>query len=279
MNEHARWRLDFARELGAQLRRYDGIKAMAVGGSVARGYSDIYSDIELVMFWEQAPDKELQREIIAGFQAEYRYPEVDPGHDHSVLIRGVPVDLWHLTISTEEATMDSVLRDYSLDLVASNRLDIIQTCIPLYGEALIQGWKDRVKDYPGELAVNYLNTYLPDFHMRQLELAVRRDNPSAYFNILTNIQCRLFLVLLAQNKFYFPTFKWMFQSMAEMTVKPERLEQRLRQMLTEPPREAAAHLKEVLAETVALVEKMYPQLDTSFVHYALDQAPKEYKIP
>src|SRR4051794_11607670 len=147
MNDQARWRLDFARELGARLHRFNGIKAITVGGSVARGYSDVYSDIELIMYWDQAPNAALQREIIAGFQAEYRYPEADPGHDHSVLIQGVPVDLWHLTASVEEATMESVLREYSLDLVANNRLDIVRACIPLCGETLVQRWKDRVEDY------------------------------------------------------------------------------------------------------------------------------------
>ena len=279
MNAHAQWRFEMARDLGDRLERYSGIQAMLVGGSVARGYADAYSDIELLLFWDHAPDPELRRTIRRDLHAELRYPAFDPGHGSALIIGGVPVDLWNLTVAGQEADNDAVLHDYSIDLVASNRLDTVRTGIPLHGADLIHEWQRRVEGYPDELAVRMLQAYLPHFHLRQLNLAARRDNPTAYYHTLTDIQCSLFLVLLALNKSYFPTFKWIYQRLAELPIGPREVASRLLQMFAEPPLRAAAQLRDALAETLAIVEAQYPQLDTAYPRFGLDQTPPAPEPP
>ncbi len=279
MNDHACWRLDLARDLSARLDRFAGLQAIVVGGSVAKGYSDAFSDLELLLLWDQAPDADVRHAIIADFQAEFRYPEMEIGHDYALLIRGVPVDLWHITVASAVAAMDAVLHEYSLDLGASNMLDTVRACIPLAGHELVQHWKTRVQAYPEALAIRFLQTYLPHFHLRQLNLAARRDNPTAFYHILSDIQCSLFLVLLALNQAYFPTYKWMYHTLAGMPIGPRQIASRLRQMFHEPPLGAATQLHDVLAETLAIVEAQYPQVDTAFARYGLDQVPRAYKRP
>ncbi len=279
MNDHARWRLDLARELGRRLYPYRGIRAIVVGGSVARGYSDAYSDLELMLFWDTPPDPEVRHEIMTTLEAEFRYPAADQAHDSGLLIRGAPVDLWHISVARQEAAMHSVLHEYSIDLTESNVLDTIHACIPLYGEELVQQWKTRVEEYPEALAIRFLETYLPHFHLRQLNLAARRDNPTAFYHILSDIQCSLFLVLLALNHAYFPTFKWVYHRLDSMPIGPARTAPRLREMFHEPPLRAATKLHDVLAETLAIVEEQYPRVDTRWAHYALDQTPRTYAAP
>ena len=267
MNNHAQWRLDLARDLSSRLHRFTAIQAIVVGGSVARGYSDAYSDLELILFWDQAPGPDVRHEIIADFRAEFRYPEMDIGHDSALLIRGAPVDLWHLTVASEVAAMEAVLVEHSLDLGASNVLDTIRACIPLSGSDLVQQWKTRVQAYPEELAAGFLTSYLPHFHLRQLNLAAHRDNPTAFFHLLSDIQCSLFLILLARDGAYFPTYKWMYHVLAGMQIGPRQIAPRLRQMFYELPLDAATHLHDVLAETLSIVEAKYPQVDTAFARY------------
>lgn len=276
MNDHGRWRLDLAHDLSAHLPRCSELRAVVVGGSVARGYSDAYSDLELILLWDSAPDPEVRRAIRADLRAEFRYPATDPGHDSALLIRGVPVDLWHNTVAHWEAALDAVLREYSTDLVASNMLDTLQTCLPLSGTDLVQQWQHRAGDYPEELTLRFLQTYLPHFHLRHLNMAARRDNPTAFYHTLSDIQCSLFLILLAVNRSHFPTYKWLYQRLAELPIGPPQLAPRLRQMFREPPLRAAAQLHDVLLETLAIVEARYPQLDpahTARARYGLAQTP------
>jgi hypothetical protein len=279
MNIHVQWRLELARDLSTRLRRFPGNRAMVVGGSVARGYSDAYSDLELLVFWDQAPEREVRDEIRSDLGATFRYPEIDPGHDSALLIRSVPVALWHITIASQETTIKSVLDEYSIDLTASNMLDTVCTGIPLHGADLVQQWQKRVREYPDELAIRFLDTYLSHFHLRQLNFAARRDNPTAYYAILSAIQCSLFLVLLAVNHSYFPTYKWMYQRLSELAIGPNEIGARLRGMFHEPPLRAANQLHDVLAETLAIAEARYPQVDTVFARFGLHQAPKEYTGP
>lgn len=283
MNEHARWRLDLAREIGPRLYRFAGLRAVVVGGSVARGYSDAYSDIELLLFWDAEPDPDVRRQIITDLRAEFRYPNTDPSHDSALLIRGMPVDLWHLTVASEEAALHQVLDEYSIDLDVSNVLDTMHACIPLYGQDLVRQWKSRVQAYPDELALRFLHAYLPHFHLRRLNFAVHRDNPTAYYHTLTDIQSSLFVILLALNKSYFPTYKWMYHALESMPITPGRIAPRLRQMFDEPPLRAVAQLRDVLAETLAIVETEYPQLDladVAWTRHALEQPmPRSYQAP
>jgi hypothetical protein len=279
MNAHAQWRLEFAHTLSTQLQQFAEIEAIAVLGSVARGYSDAYSDLELLLVWKELPSPDQQSILLRALQAEYRYPKFDPGYQSAFRIQGIPVDLWHTTIAQEEAVIHSVMHDFSLDLVANNRLDTLRSCIPLYGADQARDWKARIQAYPRELALGFLQIYIPHFHLRQLNLAAHRDNPTAFYHTLSAIHCSLFLVLLALNEFYFPTFKWMYPALQRMPRTPLQLAQRLRFMFDEPPIQAAAQLRAVLTETVDMVEAAYPDLDTSYTRYGLDQEPQAFTRP
>jgi hypothetical protein len=54
MDNEVRWRYGFECDLVGALPRFPGLCAAVIGGAVARVYSDPYSDIELLLFWERA---------------------------------------------------------------------------------------------------------------------------------------------------------------------------------------------------------------------------------
>ncbi len=279
MNVHVQWRLDFAQTLSAELGQFADLEMVAVLGSVARGYSDQYSDLELLLVWNHLPSPEQQAKLLKALQAEFRYLPFDPGYQSAFRIQGIPVDLWHTTTAQEETFIHAVLDDFSLDLVANNRVDTLLSCIPLYGAAQADAWKARIQAYPPELVRRFIQTYIPHFHLRQLNLAARRGNPTAFYHTLSDIQCSLFLVLLALNEAYFPTFKWIYPALRRMSHTPHEVATRLHAMFQEPPIQAAQHLRAVLAETLDMVETRYPQIDTAYARYGLDQEPLVYSQP
>ena len=268
MNEDTRWRLAFARDIHARLGERDGLRAVVVGGSVARGYSDPYSDLELLLFWDTPPDSAERRAIMADLGAEFRLPATYRSNDSGLLIRGVPVDLWQLTVSGAEEVLDRVFAQHSIALEDSSMVDTLHTCLSLSGEGLIGQWKARTAHYPDALALAFLRAFLPHFHLRQLNLAAHRDNPTAFYHTLTDVQCSLFIVLLAINRAHFPTFKWLYPRLAELPLAPAWIAPRLRQMFHEPPPRAAEQLYALLSEALALVEGHFPQLDPAVVAWA-----------
>ena len=127
---------------------FSGVQAIVVGGSVARGYADAYSDLELSIFWDELPTDATRLALVDALHGEFLYGYDGPAWEDQLLIDGFQVDLWHNTVAEEEAVFKAVLKDYSTDFGDSNFMDTIRACIPLYGEAIIEQWKRQAAHYP-----------------------------------------------------------------------------------------------------------------------------------
>jgi hypothetical protein len=277
--DHTAWRLDVARRLAAQISAFPGVRAIAVGGSVAHGYADAYSDLELPVFWESLPGDDTRHAIVAALGAEFLYGYDGPSLEDQLLMRGFQVDMWHNTVASEESVIDGVLHGYSTDLGDSNFMDTVRTCIPLYGEDIIRGWKRRAQDYPDELALRAIRERLPAFQISQVAMAARRDNPTEFYAGLSQLQQAIFMVLLALNRIYFPTFKGMYRVLESLAVQPKDTAQRFRRAFIIPYPEAVAGTARVLDETLGLVEQHFPQVDTSAARRRLAYTRAAYEKP
>jgi predicted nucleotidyltransferase len=134
VNPHAKWRIDFARQLAERLVTFEGVKAIVIAGSVARGYADEYSDIEIPMFWETLPDDSTRHAIVAAINGEFLFTYDGPARKDQLLIDGLQVDLWHISVAQEKEILDAVFHKHRFDLSTLNALDTIRFCIPLFGD-------------------------------------------------------------------------------------------------------------------------------------------------
>src|SRR5215212_6879129 len=55
MNKASRWRLAIAHTVASAYTPNSKVRAVIVGGSVARGWADQYSDLEMGLFWDPLP--------------------------------------------------------------------------------------------------------------------------------------------------------------------------------------------------------------------------------
>lgn len=268
-NTHVKRRIDFARQMANFILAFDGIQAIVIAGSVARGYADEYSDIEIPIFWETLPDDATRHAIVSALHAEFLYAYDGPACEDQLLIDGLQVDLWHVTVAHQEATMEAILRDHNFDFGGLNALDTIRFCIPLYGDEIVQSWKRRAQEYPDELAEKIVQEHLDSFSVSSLFILAQRDNPTGFYAQLSFLQQEIFLVLLALNRKYFPTFKWLYPVLESMQVKPEDIDWRFRQAYKASYGEATADTKRLLEETLHLVERQFPQMDISSTYRRL----------
>jgi Domain of unknown function (DUF4037) len=262
-NPHAEWRIELARKLAERIVRFQGVRAIVVAGSVAHNYADQYSDLEIPIFWDALPDDDVRQAIVHSLDASFLYGYDGPSAEDQLLIRGVQVDLWHITIAHEEAVIQAVLEGHQADLSSLNAMDTARSCIPLYGHEIIEQWKKQAEAYPEELAQQIIRDHMSSFRIAELFILAARENPTAFYGQLSLLHQEIFLVLLALNRSYFPTYKWLFQALETMQVKPKNIEQRLRRAFATPYAEAIADTKQVLEETLELVERQFPRLDTT----------------
>ena len=268
-NLHGKWRLEAARQIARRLRGIEGLRAVIVAGSVARGYADEYSDLELPLFWDELPSDATRHAVIRALEADFLRPYNGPAQEDNLLINGFQVDLWQCSVPFEEDTLDDVLQRYSTDLGASNFMDTVRTCIPLVGEVLIANWKQRASTYPEPLAVRNLQEQLPHFEIGHLMIHALRDNPALVYERISDMQQHLFLVLLALNHAYFPSPKWLYRTIEALPVQPVQAAQRMRQVFQLGQVQAAQAMIDLLSETLALVKQAYPQIDIAPTQCAL----------
>jgi hypothetical protein len=143
-----------------------------------------------------------------------------------------------------------------------NALDTIRSCIPLYGHETVHTWKLWAQDYPDKLAEQIIQEHLASFGIGELFILAQRNNLTAFYAQLSFLQQEIFLVLLALNRSYFPTFKWLYRALELMHIKPEAIGYRFRQAFEASYQEAIADTKLLLEETLHLVEKQFSRIDT-----------------
>ena len=261
--DHSAWRVEFGRRLVERISTFEGVQAIVIGGSVARGYVDAYSDLELPIFWDRTPGDETRLGVVAAIGGRFLYEYNGPAMEDQLLINGFQVDLQHQVTAREEAVIEDVLQGLTTDLGDSNFLDTIRTCIPLYGQEIIQAWKQRALLYPEQLAIKIIREQISNLEWNHLPLSAHRENPSMFYADIVKIQQTLFLILLALNKEYFPTYKWMYRSFEDMKIKPDSIEGRFRRMFAQPYERAAAEARQVVSETLGLIERQFPSVDTA----------------
>ena len=265
----AAWRLEVARRLAERIKVFPGVQAILVAGSVARGYADAWSDLELALIWETPPPDETRLALAAALGGEFLFEYNGPSQEDQLLIDGLQVDLWQNTLADEEKVIARVLAGQSTNRSDSNFMDTLRACIPLHGEELIGRWKEMAQAYPEAMAVKVIQERLPDFYANGLALAIRRDNPNSFYTWLIRLQEAAFEVLLALNRAYFPAPKWLFMVLDSLAIKPTDAAARFRKVFSLPWKDAAAEMVRLLDETLDLVEEQLPQIDTALARKRL----------
>lgn len=269
-NPHMSWRIDRAAEFAKRIVSYRNLEAIVIGGSVARGYADEFSDLEIILFWNTLPKDKVRLRIVDDLQGYFLFGYDGPSREDQLIIDGLQVDVWHIAVSHQEATIDRVLKQYASDMGSLNAMDTIRNSIPLFGEKLVRSWKKRAEQYPQALAEKILDEHLESFRVDYLTLAENRKDPTGFYSQLSFLQQEAFLVLLALNKLYFPTFKWLYKSLQDMQIKPANTAERFQKAYEDPHITAISETREILEEIVQLIGHHIPDYVTDPIRRRLE---------
>ena len=259
-------------------------RAAMITGSTARGEADFYSDVEMFVYYEQLPSKEelqFARQQNQGSQPILTIDDYSNGwFGESYYIDGVEFQIGCLTIAFWERDMATILQELDtspLQKALSGMLD----CIPVYGEELISQWKKQVADYPDTLAQAMVEKYLnfvPIWALQE-ELAAR-DTTLFQHQIRLEIAQNILGVLAGLNRLYYTTFQFkrMRTFIEKMNIAPQNLYERLESIYNQEPLSAANQLKELVVETVDLVELHMPDIDISKIRNALERREHSWEL-
>src|SRR6266705_337796 len=105
MQEESLWRYALAQQVASHAHANPKVAAVLVEGSVARGYADRFSDIDLAVFWAEPPTKEERREVSERAGGSHWHP-LPSDHEGSWSehydVGGVSIDVRHMTVEATE---------------------------------------------------------------------------------------------------------------------------------------------------------------------------------
>jgi hypothetical protein len=268
INEATQWRLDFARRMAREYANNPKVKAIVLSGSVSRGQADAYSDIELDVFWQEAPtDNDRLRPIeeVDGRILMFE-PQQDDEWSEDYIVDGVQMDLSNFLASTMDGYLTDVLAGDTA-VLKHLRLAAMQKGIPLYGHGQVKRWQCQII-YPDILArrvvgENLRFEALGIWYLRQALL--KRHDWLMLHDVFCRMQQRILGALCGLNRIYVhhPNYKWQNDLITQLALKPNNLGERLEQVFLVPPAQGVAVLHELLEETLALVAAEMPEIDVS----------------
>lgn len=275
MNDASRWRLPLAQVVAPAYDAYPSVDAVLLTGSVARGCADRYSDVELLVLWSIPPSEgaRLAAYERSGCTARHVYPDDEEAGDWSeeYLASGIKMDITHRTVEQTDQLLVSALRHINTDLPRQHLLSGIQHALPLAGEALIRDWQERVAHYPPALSLAMVDRYLRFGPRAWTDMLAARDDLLALQWVYGLVAENILVSLAGLNRVYYPGRKWMNELIAALPLAPEGLAARLRHVFRADARSGATELDRLVDETISLVERHLPAIDTAPIRARVDK--------
>lgn len=277
MNPAEQWRWGLARFVTQFYARQPGLIMVSLGGSMADGTADAYSDMDVFMYWEPMDTAWLANNTPLREMAGPRLSGQSVGEGRAFreqyVIGHLRLDIEHLDLAGWRAATDAVLEGLSPDPATQVRLAGWSSAQALHGAAAFQVWRDRLTMYPPDLAKSsaefHLNRIADWWPLSEQSLA-RADWPGLSW-AAAHLTQHCLGVLAALNQRFLPTegLSRLAYHMAHLPLSPPDSAERLPALFRLSPPEAIVALEAYLLDLIPLVESQLPEVDTRPARQAL----------
>jgi hypothetical protein len=268
MHEASRWRFDLAREIGSAYAANPKAKVIMVAGSTGRGTADRYSDLELDVYYSEAPTVAERKAAVAaagGELLDYNAEAEEDEWAEEISFGGFHVGTSTFLVETMDRYITEVVDRHGTDPLAQMRLYSLLHAQTLVGEETVRRWRKRASTYPTGLVHAMLgeNLVFDGFGYAE-EMFAARDDLLALYDIFCLVERQVLGALLGLNRIYLPnpSFKSMDELIAEMHLTPPDLTARLKAAFRLPPEDGVRQLHSVIEDVFRLVEAHVPGFDT-----------------
>lgn len=285
MTQESLYLLGIARAVVRSFTELPALRAAMVTGSVALGESDCYSDIDMALYYASLPsDDVLDQQRIVNNGSE-RIWTLGNRSDEVIIeaydIRGVQCQIIHSTLQAQERIVDEVFVQQDTGSPTHKVLTGILDCMPLYGDDIIIAWQRRIREYPDALARAVVEKHLAFFPVWYMQFYLAPRDASLWIvQSIVDAAHNILAVLAGINRLYYSAFQFkrMKKFISKLSVRPERLYERIELALYAPLPEAAGVLESLVQDVVSLVEHYMPEVDTSTVRRRLGGRSKPWTM-
>jgi predicted nucleotidyltransferase len=238
------------------------VDEVVLTGSVSRGAADGVSDIEMLI----VTSKPLELEECFAFAQAAGLEELGtwgvqegPARRVSGRRERVPIELIWWPREYADTQIDLLLEGEM-----SATADALAHGIPLRTTGLLAAWQDRLRTYPPDLAAAQIErAALPwgGFAPAGVLTLIRPGDRLALIEWILDGALRVLTIIFALNRVWQPTTKRLAARVAPLSIKPDRLAERIEEALTEPDPRRALHVMTELQLDTARLAPSGPNID------------------
>jgi hypothetical protein len=267
MNPASRWRLDLARQIATWYADRPGVQMIVLGGSVSHGTADEYSDLDIIVYWDQLDLPWLQTTPLAPTGADrFTFNSTAPTDIaiEQYFIGTLKVDVGHIPMSWWSTEVAAVLEHADTSPDKQGMLAGFLDAFVLTGQPIYQHWHHQIATYPDALALRMVEQHLffyPLWVLSQQGLA--RGELLIFHDILNQTIKNILGVLAGLNRIYLSTDKpkHLVQTLHRLPLSPPNAAERIPALLTIPREAVPPALNTLIPELLDLVETHLPQAD------------------
>jgi predicted nucleotidyltransferase len=242
-----------AKKIASNYGKHNNVKSVLLAGSVGRGWSDEFSDIELYIIWDSEPTNEDRLNIINDLNGEsiILHEFKDDEWADNYYINGVKIEVSSFLVRTIDLWILDITKNYSTDIELHIIAASITDGIPLYGEDVIKDWVEKLTKYPLELKVKIINENIHvNGNWRQRYTLAEREDYIVLYSLIVAEQKKLLNILFTLNELYIqhPDFKWIENTLSNMKVIPVDYIVRFKAVFRFSPRAAIKQLEQLMVD-------------------------------
>lgn len=267
MNEASRWRVQLARELSLPYVEHDAVEMLCLGGSSARGISDAYSDLDIIVYWREMDDDFIRESPLEGTFGIGRTAlmSLHPGtFIESYHIDGLKVDFGHSTIEQWKEWVTPIIEEDSAEPALIGMVGGFLSSIPFCGEGVFREWRDRLSNYSDQLARKVIGRSMGIYVRGYLQhQCLERGDRLAWNDGVCSMLKRMIDITAAINGRYYSAEepRWLEYHLESMPVRAEELNAaNVERILDEPGEASEEMLYRIVDDTLGLVAERFPEL-------------------
>lgn len=257
--------LEKAKKIAALYKENQKVEAVLLGGSVARGWNDQFSDIELFVLWSEAPSDSDRQAVIHATNGSIIdfHPYEDEEWSESYISDSVKLEISSFLTATMSRVIKAVTQKFDTDLDKQCLVATIQACVPLEGELIVKNLKGHVQDYPDALreAMIQKNIDLGN-RWNNREALLNREDWHMLYKVMVGVQTNIMGILFGLNRLYVhhPAFKWQKHTIGMMKIIPYHANERMENIFLHHPKDGIAELEAIIEDVYQLIHLEVPNI-------------------
>lgn len=293
MENNRRSHIEIAERVSDAYIESGNISASLVGGSLALGLEDHFSDIDLFLFWKTPPDEDQRRDAVKradgrvdvswsappsneklqalllgnGGNLGQIWPFESDEWSEQFTVNGISVGISGFLSSAVDDTLSKMRQGGLLTDDMQIVLSAISSGLSLHGNEIIDDWKRSTANYPLSASRTLIGQAISfDIAWQDCEKWAVRNQHLIMMNLISSMVDKIVRTLLALNRIFLPDprHKWLDYYINKMDVKPKDAGARIKALSRMDLEMAIKEVEALFLETLDLVDDHFPGLNTVF---------------